>query len=79
MFRILSLDGAGITGTFRTSALAGLEEAIQRQPVSERKRSNEATPQTVATLAERVGKLAPHPRSGERVDNTGLTDHKFRK
>ncbi len=35
--RILNLDGGGIKGTFRASALAALEEATQRQPVSERK------------------------------------------
>ena len=66
MFRILSLDSDEIKGMCSAAALAALEEATQRQPVSERKRSNEATPQTVATLAESVGQLAPHPRSGER-------------
>lgn len=70
MFRILSLDGGGIKGTFSASALAALEDATQRQPVSEGKMSNEAAPQTVATLAESVGQLAPHPRSGERGYNT---------
>ena len=70
MFCILSLEGGGIQETFRVSALAALEEATQRHPVSERKRSNEATPQTVATLAESVSQLAPHPRFGERGDKT---------
>ena len=50
MFRILSLDGGGIKGTFRASALAALEAATQRHPVSERKRSNEATPQTIVVV-----------------------------
>ena len=40
MFCILSLDGGGIKGTFRASALAALEEATQLHSVSERKRSN---------------------------------------
>ena len=79
MFRTLSLDGGGIKGTFRASALAALEEETQMHPVSERKRSKEAPLQTAATLAESVGQLATHPRSGKRGYKTWLTDDEFRK